>query len=67
MDIYAEINKKQLKQIEKGEMQFVFSAGIQLTRKKGSRACYFFCEDKYAKGELVNFLEDANINWQEND
>ena len=59
--IYAEITKKQLEAIEKGGASFSLP---YMTRKEGSRACFFECEDVYTYAALTEFLDDNGINWQ---
>ncbi len=65
MNIYSELNRKQLKQLEDG-MDFVLPEGISLDRKEGSRACYFSCDNDSAYGELIELLDDNNMLWQNN-
>lgn len=63
--IYAEITKKQLKDIEEGRMSFNLPNGVSLSRKEGSRACYFSCDDADAE-YLKELLGSLDIPWQEN-
>jgi hypothetical protein len=66
MDFYAEITRKQLKQIENGELEFALPEGVTMTRKPKSRACYFSCDSKEAAEELIEGFDASYINWQEN-
>jgi len=67
MEIYAEITKKILNAVEKDGYKLTLPSGVSLRRKKGSRACYIECVDDEVKEELIDFLEQSGINWQEND
>ena len=64
LSIYAELSQKTLKDADN-----LFSSlpeGVDLTRKQGSRACYFECDDSIAKEELIDLLDMHRILWQEN-
>ena len=66
MDIYAELSKKQLKELEDNNSVFVLPDGVELSRSKQSRACYFVCDNDSAAEELMSVLDEAGISWQEN-
>ena len=55
-----------LKEMDDGN-EFQVPSGVRLYRKKGSRACYFECEDDIAKEDLVELLDSKGILWQENE
>jgi hypothetical protein len=63
MEIYAEISSKMLKEIEDGN-DLVLPSGVTISRKKGSRVCNFEC-DEISKQDMVEFLDDNQISWQE--
>jgi hypothetical protein len=63
--IYAEITRKQLKQIENGTFNIPVPDGVSLSRKKGSRACYFEVSGGSSKRILVAQLDRLGINWQD--
>ena len=65
MDVYAELTKKTLKQVE-DEGFFSLPDGVELNRKSGSRCCYFSCPDEYIEGELLAVLDRREISWQRN-
>ena len=65
--IYAEISKKQLgNKNKKNSLWFDVPYGVELSRKEGSRACFFECVDEESFNDVIKILEDNNINWQEN-
>ena len=63
MEIYAELSKNVLKH------KFLkwLPPGVVLRRSGKSRACTFECEDEFAKGDLVNLLENNEICYQDMD
>lgn len=63
MEIYAELDSKTLRKIEEGH-ELVLPLGAKISRKKGSRMCYFACDEFY-KQEMIEFLDDNGISWQE--
>ena len=56
MEIYAELTRKQLASIESVETEICFPSGIKLSRRKGSRACYFQCDDVDSMVSLIDGL-----------
>ena len=66
VEIYAEINKKQLLAIENGDEVFFVPMDVVLKRKQNSRACYFTCANESALDELKIELDASGISWQEN-
>ena len=65
MEIYAEISHIMLNKIKNGMFVLKFPVGVDVISKKNSRAFFLSCDDSMDK-ELMDFLEDNNINWQEN-
>lgn len=71
MDIYAEITKNDLRDIEEAEedgSSHILSAlpsGATINRKSGSRACYIECDSEDSLDDLVAFLDSRGISWQE--
>jgi hypothetical protein len=64
MEIYAEISNKRLREIEELGRELLIPSGAKMSRKQGSRGCYFeFDED--SKQEMVEFLEGNGMTWQE--
>ena len=63
MEIYAEITKKMLEEINDGKKMIV-PLGISLRRKEGSRACYFECGEGNEQ-ILMDFLDANGLAWQE--
>jgi len=49
------------------DKMFDLPYGVSLDRKQSSRACYFECNSKEAKEELIDILDDRGINWQDED
>jgi hypothetical protein len=66
MEIYAELNSKLMNQIEKEGYNMPLPNGVTLKRKKGSRSCFFECDDSN-KDDLIDFLDSKQISWQYND
>ena len=68
LSIYAEINHQLLRTIENSNRNILSSlpAGVSLIRKKGKRACFFECDDADAREQLIDFLDNHNIPWQDN-
>ena len=66
MEIYAELSRKQLKSVEGGDMEFCLPEGVSLSRRRGSRACYFKCADETALMDLISGLDACWITWQDN-
>lgn len=62
LEVYAEINKRQLNEVS----EWILPTGVRLSRKVNSRACYFECQDEMAKEDLLEFLEQKGVAWQEN-
>ena len=65
-EIYAEITKKMLNQINDNGFLFRLPTGVELHRKKHSRACYFECSDEHSTNNLIELLDYYHINWQDN-
>jgi len=63
MEIYAEIDKKKLHSIEILGNSMVIPNGVKMSRRNGSRACYFECDSGY-KDDLIDFLDNNRISWQ---
>ena len=66
MEIYAEITKKQLRDIESGKLKIPDIEGVDITNKKGTRGFFFDCEGQYSFEATVEFLDSLAISWQEN-
>ncbi len=66
MEIYAELSRKIMNQIENEGYNMPLPSGVTLKRKKGSRACFFECDDSN-KEDLIDFLDSMQISWQYND
>lgn len=66
MEVYAELTRKQLNAVESGDMEFSLPNGVKMSRRRGSRACYFQCADEDALVTLIDGLEASWITWQEN-
>jgi len=64
MEAYAEITKKDLERMEKGDMCFSFPRGIEMKRRKGSRALFLSCSEE-VDDTLIDFLDQNNLCWQE--
>lgn len=62
--IYAELSKKQYGEMEGSGVWFDLPDGVTLSRKKGSRACYFECDSKESEEAIIDILENKRINWQ---
>lgn len=65
MDIYAEISKKYLREIEEGKRDLLMPDGVRLIRKHNSRACFFSCDDDVASEQLKDMLDNVGVSWQE--
>ena len=65
MEIYAELTKKQKESLDSGA-KLDLPEGVIVTRKSGSRACFFDCEDRPAYLEMIDSLEENRILWQDN-
>jgi len=63
MEIYAELTKKSLYEIEVLGKDFILPDGVKWQRKWGSRGFYLEC-DEDNQIELVNFLDKNKVNWQ---
>ena len=64
MEAYTEISNKLLHKIEQEGYNLNVPSGVTIKRKQGSRVCYFECDDSI-KNELIDFLDDNGINWQD--
>lgn len=64
MEIHAEISRKMLREIEDNGRELSLPPGVTIIRRKGSRVCNLEC-DKISKRDLVEFLDDNQISWQE--
>lgn len=64
MEFYAEIDNKTLREIEEDGRDLVLPSGVRMSRKKGSRICYFECDESSVQ-DLMGFLDDNGISWQE--
>ena len=65
VEVYAELNKKQLGLIQNGMASLEVPHGTSLKNKAGSRALYFYCESREVAEELEEGLDNSAINWQE--
>jgi len=65
MEIYAEISHTMLNKISNDNFVLKFPVGVNVISKKNSRAFFLSCDESMDK-ELMDFLEDNNISWQEN-
>ena len=65
-EIYAEITKKMFNRVEEYGFPFRIPSGVELRRKRNSRACYFTCANDEVTSDLVNLLDRYGINWQNN-
>ena len=63
MEIYAEISRKILQDIESNGNTLSLPYGISMSRKNGSRACTFECSSGN-KEDLIDFLDNKGISWQ---
>ncbi len=64
MEIYAEISNGLAEQIEGGK-KYDLPEGVAV-RKTGRRAYFFDCDEE-TREELIEFLENNGISWQDND
>jgi len=64
VEIYAEIPKKLYGEMEDKGQLFELPDGVSISRKRGSRVCYFECETKDGKDALIDILDQKGINWQ---
>lgn len=62
--IYVELTSKLRDKLDKGE-DIPLPNGISLARKKGSKACFFECEDDQLEG-LIGMVESLGLVWQDN-
>ena len=62
-EIYVELTSKLKDQMDK--KPFIMPSGINMQRKKGSKSCYFECEDDQFDG-LVELVEGLGLAWQDN-
>ena len=65
-DVYAEIGRKWVTMLDSDNSRFKLPVGVSFSRRKGSRACYFTCDNKASFNELVDFLDQNCFCWQEN-
>ena len=65
LNIYAELNKKQYRQVLEGDAEICVPNGVEMINKAGSRALFFECEDEEGVEELIMGLEASGISWQE--
>lgn len=63
--IYAELTKKQQRQIANGEVDVVVPYGTTLKNKRGSRGLHFVCESVEVAQELKDGLDASDVSWQE--
>ena len=66
MEVYAEISRKILEDIEVRKINLSCPYGVKMQRKSGSRACFFECEES-AVENLTDYLESKGISWQLNE
>ena len=64
MELYAELTNKLLKKLEEENFVFSLPEGVTLTRKQGSRCCFFECEETEEEN-LKDLLDRQGIPWQE--
>ena len=71
-EIYAELSKSTLRQIEEGKATIPVLPGTHCFRKKGSRVCYFSIDEDLPEEEqklllagITDNLDDLGINWQD--
>jgi hypothetical protein len=70
-EIYAELSSKMLPLVENGTIDIIVPNGMSYSRKKGSRSCYFYCDEALPEEEqealvkeLTGSLDDLGINFQ---
>jgi hypothetical protein len=66
IEVYAELSKKQYKQIQAGEAYLQVPSGVDMKNRAGSRALYFYCNDEETAELLKEGLDDSFIAWQDN-
>lgn len=65
MEIYAEISRSMINKIRSGKTTLSFPVDINVNNRRNSRAFFLSCDDSMNE-ELISFLDQHNINWQEN-
>ena len=65
VEIYAEISKKQYRQIESGEYGIQVPKGVSMKHRAGSRALTFFCDTRELADVMEEALDESYVNWQE--
>jgi len=64
MELYAELPRKLVSQMDADAFARLIPSGVTLTRKQNSRYCYFDCETKEDANDLGEALDDLGIPWQ---
>lgn len=67
MEIYIELTRKQLKSMEEGTWKISLPLDVEMTRRKGSRACYLTTEDENSFQTISSILDNLGLSWQRND
>jgi len=72
-EIYVELSHRMLPLVDAGVIELPSVSGASISRKRGSRVCYYFCDDilsdkdqKEIIEEIGGELDGLGINWQEN-
>jgi len=67
MEIYAELSRKQYRQVISGEYEICVPHGVVVRNRRGSRAIFFDCDTDDTAKDLIEGLDASAINWQAND
>ena len=72
-EIYAELSKSMLPLVDDGVVELPSAPGVSISRRRGSRVCYFICDSNISNEhqeelieEIGDQLDELGINWQEN-
>ena len=67
LNIYAELSRKDYRQILNGELEICVPYGVRMSNRAGSRGLFFECDDEDAVKILIDGLDASYVSWQEND
>jgi hypothetical protein len=64
LEIYAELTRKQYKDIVGGNVGIEIPDGVTMKNPKGSRGLHFSCQDEVIAKMLMDALDEDGISWQ---
>lgn len=62
--VFAELTRKQLGQLQGGEVELEIPYGSEMGRPIGKRGLIFYCSNKKSAKELVDGLHSSGVNYQ---